>query len=359
MKNSAFKCLTVSLCFAGLFSSTASVASTPAAAPTNVTKATISDVPLINLGSEQGGTNSISDMNSHHSVPAKGQQHKPAVKHDPYKITKPAVRFESKPKAKKPEQVHKVIHTNKVDEKEAVHWGYSGDTGPKYWSELAAEYATCKQGKNQSPIDLKDKAGVGTNGLASLDIAYRDVPLKVINNGHTVQVNYPLGSYIKVGGHRYELLQFHFHTPSEHMREGFNYPMEVHLVHKDGDGNLAVIGIIFQEGEENEALDNLLPYLPKKVGREMMHRGESLNPVNFFPGNQEFYKYSGSLTTPPCSEGVYWMVFKHTIEASYEQIQQLNDLMGDNSRPVQQLNSRTLLKSWAAPVEEPRMYEFY
>ncbi len=241
----------------------------------------------------------------------------------------------------------------------AIHWSYTGPGGPNHWGDLAPENISCKIGKNQSPIDLRDNAAVGTTGLPQLDVVYQDVPLKVLNNGHTVQVNYPLGSYIKVGGHRYELLQFHFHTPSEHKKEGFNYPMEMHLVHKDGDGHLAVMAILFQEGEENETLDTLLSHLPRDVGKQHVYKNASLNPASFIPGNTDFYKYSGSLTTPPCSEGVYWMVFKTPIQASAGQIQQMNDLMGDNSRPFQEMNARAVLKSWAEPLDEPPLYEFY
>lgn len=240
-------------------------------------------------------------------------------------------------------------------------WSYSGKNGPRYWADLSPENALCKAGKNQSPINLKDKAALGTVGLPSLDIYYRDVPLKVINNGRTVQVNYPLGSYIKLGTDRYELLHFHFHTPSEHQKDGFSYPMEVQLVHRDGEGNFAVLAVIFQEGAFNPALNILLKNLPKKVGKQEIHRRASLNPAKFLPGNTEFYKYSGSLTTPPCSEGVLWMVFKQPIDASAEQIQILNDIMGNNARPIQSNYSRSLLKSWLEPnhQETPRMYEFY
>lgn len=240
-----------------------------------------------------------------------------------------------------------------------VHWGYSGEGAPRYWAQLAEEFSLCGEGKNQSPIDIRDERAIGTQGLAELDIRYRDVPMKALNNGHTLQINYPLGSYIRVGGKRYELLQFHFHTPSEHQKEGFNYPMEVHLVHSDGDKNLAVIGILFQEGQHNPALDILLERLPKEVGKQEVHSDIGLNPVNFFPGNTDFYKYSGSLTTPPCSEGVYWMVFKHPVEASIQQIQKMNEVMGENARPVSPQNSRDILKSWAEQVEDTRPYELY
>lgn len=238
-------------------------------------------------------------------------------------------------------------------------WGYSGDLAPAHWAKLAAEFSPCGAGKNQSPIDLREQTAVGAQGLADLDIRYRDVPLKILNNGHTIQVNYPLGSYIKIGGKRYELLQYHFHTPSEHQKEGFNYPMEVHLVHKDGDGNLAVIGILFQEGAENEHINTLLAHIPKEVDKLELHENVNLNPVNFLPPNTEFFKYSGSLTTPPCSEGVYWMVFKHPVEVSAKQVMAMNEIMGENARPVQAINSRAVLKSWLEAEPDTQLYEFY
>lgn len=240
-----------------------------------------------------------------------------------------------------------------------VEWGYSGDYAPKYWDKLSPEFALCGTGKNQSPIDLRDKNALGTQGLSGLDIAYKEVPLKIINDGHAVQVNYPLGSYIKVGEQRYELMQYHFHTPSEHYKEGFAYPMEIQFVHRDGDGNIVIMAVLFQEGERNPNLNALLARLPKEVGKEMLHREVRLNPATFLPANTEFYKYNGSLTTPPCSEGVYWMVFKQPIEASAGQIRQLSTLMGENARPVQPLFARDLLKSWAEPEEDTRLYEFY
>ncbi|MDG6774145.1 carbonic anhydrase family protein [Thiomicrorhabdus sp. ZW0627] len=269
----------------------------------------------------------------------------PAVKHAE------TVAAEKTPKTEHPAEAAKQNHV--------VHWGYSGEGRPEKWGDLSSDFATCNTGRNQSPIDLRDKAALGTQGLPNLDIVYREVPLKIINNGHSIQINFPLGSYIKVGGHRFELMQYHFHTPSEHHKEGFAYPMEMHLVHKDGDGNLAVLGVLFQEGEENPYLNGLLKRLPKVMGKEEIHKDLKLNPAHFIPPNPEFYKYSGSLTTPPCSEGVYWMVFKHPIEASAEQIQQMNELMGDNARPVQPKFARSILKSWMEQDYETPLYEFY
>ncbi len=320
MKKPVLVLLSVALCLSGTL--------VFAANSQNATKLTHESKPLLDLGAEIDS--STPKMKPH--VTRKAASQTPVAK----------------PKAK--------IET--ADD-HAIHWSYTGPDGPHHWGDLAPENITCKIGKNQSPIDLRDNAAVGTTGLPQLDVVYQDVPLRVLNNGHTVQVNYPLGSYIKVGDHRYELMQFHFHTPSEHKKEGFNYPMEMHLVHKDSDGNLAVMGILFQEGEENESLNSLLSHLPKDIGKQHLYQHASLNPADFIPGNTDFYKYSGSLTTPPCSEGVYWIVFKQPIQASAEQIQQMNDLMGDNSRPFQPKNARAVLKSWADQLEEPPLYEFY
>lgn len=291
------------------------------------------DAPLLDLGAE---LESIKETNQPAQTAPKKNQ--------------PADSQSAKPSAKTVKQ---------HDSDHQAHWSYAGDTAPRYWGELSPEFATCNNGKNQSPIDLRDATALGTQGLASLDIVYKPVPLKIINNGHSVQVNYPLGSYIKVGDHRFELMQYHFHTPSEHYKEGFAYPMEMQFVHRDGDGNLAVMAVLFQEGERNPNLDSLLKRLPKEAGKQEIFNDLKLNPVNFIPANTEFYKYSGSLTTPPCTEGMYWMVFKHPIEASAEQIMKMNELMGENARPVQPMFSRDLLKSWSEPEENTQLYEFY
>lgn len=240
-----------------------------------------------------------------------------------------------------------------------AHWSYSGKTGPAYWGGLDPKYISCKIGKNQSPVDLQENKAVGTADLPGLEVVYGQPELEVVNNGHTIQVNYPIGnSYLKVGGHRFELLQLHFHTPSEHQLNGFNYPMEVHLVHKDNAGNLAVLGIIFKQGEHNAELQKLIEHLPQKVGKVYRHKNVHLNLTAFFPKDTRFYKYSGSLTTPPCSEGVYWMVFKQPIEASADQLEAMEKIMGANNRPVQPYYSRHVLKSWV-DMEQADDHPFY
>jgi len=245
--------------------------------------------------------------------------------------------------------LHKTAHAPvKKPGAHKIHWQYEGLEGPAHWGDLDPKFISCKIGRNQSPINIKDKTAINTVGLPGFDVYYRSAPMRIIYNGHALQINYPLGSYITINGNRYELLQFHFHTPSEHQKNGFNYPMEMQIVHKDGDGNLAVIGILFQEGKKNDALSDIIRYLPKDVGKEHLHKFAKVNPVDYFPKRKLFYKYSGSLTTPPCSEGVYWMVFKDPIEASPEQLAAMHALMGDNNRPVQPHYSRSVLKSWNA-----------
>ncbi|WP_294945464.1 carbonic anhydrase [Sulfurivirga sp.] len=244
--------------------------------------------------------------------------------------------------------------------KHGVHWGYRGDTGPRHWGDLSPDYILCKLGRNQSPVDIRRKKGsVGAQDLPSLEVVYGAPQMKIVNNGHTVQVSYPVGnSYIKVGDHRYELLQFHFHTPSEHQLDGFNYPMEMHLVHRDGDGNLAVIGILFKEGAFNNELEKLIRHLPKKPGKPVRYREVRVNAVKFFPKDTRFYKYSGSLTTPPCSEGVYWMVFKTPVEAAPEQLEAMERVLGANNRPVQPRYARHILKSWFEQRQDEPVYYY-
>lgn len=310
------------------------------------------DKPLIDLGSELGGPASKPTTS-----------YKPTQPRTPQANNSQAVRTLNSPQIDEMDNQAGATMPAKNSQKQhnnTAHWSYAGEDGPQFWGDLAPENILCKQGKNQSPIDLRDNHALGTTGLAELEIRYRDVPLKTINTGHTLQVNYPLGSYIKLDNKRYELLNFHFHTPSEHQKEGFNYPMEVQLVHRDGDYNFVVMAVLFQEGEENESLQMLLDNLPKEMNKETIHRGVELNPVMFIPANTDFYKYTGSLTTPPCSEGVYWMVFKQPIEASAEQIQQMNEIMGENARPIQPINARNILKSWSEGLQEaPPMYEYY
>jgi len=229
----------------------------------------------------------------------------------------------------------------KIQEKDAhrgeVHWGYEGNSGPYFWGDLKNEFATCKAGKSQSPIDIS--AAIATE-LAEIQFDYKDTPLHIVNNGHTIQANYQPGSSITIGSKQFELLQFHFHSPSEHTIGGKAYPMVAHLVHKAADGQLGVIGVLLKEGQSNSIIDRLWAHLPKNTGEENTLEGEHINVIDLLSKDMTYFNYSGSLTTPPCTEGVNWMLLAAPVELSTEQIAQFRSLYDANARPVQPVNGR-------------------
>lgn len=222
-----------------------------------------------------------------------------------------------------------------------THWGYSGQNGPEHWGELSPEFTTCSTGQNQSPINL---AGLVEADLEPLEINYQVGGKDSLNNGHTVQVNFASGSKISVDGHEFELKQYHFHTPSENQINGKSYPMEAHLVHADKDGNLAVIAVMFIEGKANKSLAQALTHVPEKVG-DKYSLSSSVTAEGILPPNRDYYRFNGSLTTPPCSEGVWWLVMKEPVTASKAQIEKLAHVMHrPNNRPVQAVNARPVLQ---------------
>ncbi len=219
------------------------------------------------------------------------------------------------------------------------HWGYEGEAGPKHWGEIKADYHICGSGTHQSPVNIENVAL--TESLEKLEIVYqKSEKMSMLNNGHTVQCNYPEGSYLQIGSKKYHLLQFHFHTPSEHTLEGESSPMEVHLVHRSKSGELAVIGIFFKVGEHNPFLRKVIPHFPKKI--KSTEKKKSLDIRKLLPSNLSYFTYSGSLTTPPCSEGVRWIVLQTPLEASEKQIAKLHKIMGKNARPTQDLKGRVI-----------------
>ncbi|MEK7323351.1 MAG: carbonic anhydrase family protein [Pseudomonadota bacterium] len=222
-----------------------------------------------------------------------------------------------------------------------VHWGYTGEASAEHWGDLKQEFALCKVGQSQSPIDIDDAIKADLNPI---DFNYKAVPLKVINNGHTIQVGLEGAGTIKLHGDEYKLLQFHFHAPSEHTAQGKSYDMEVHLVHKSDKGKLAVVGVFMKPGKENAALKAVFDNMPKEAG-ETEVKGASLNPQDLLPKAKDYSHYIGSLTTPPCSEGVRWNVLTDTIEVSQAQIDAFKALYAMNARPVQDQHDRFLLKN--------------
>lgn len=221
------------------------------------------------------------------------------------------------------------------------HWGYDGEHGPDHWGKMKSEFATCATGQEQSPIDITS----ATKGdLVKIDFNYKASPVKVLNNGHTIQVNYGGDNTIKVGSQSYKLLQFHFHSPSENTINKKSYEMEVHLVHKNDKGELAVIGVMMQAGGANKTLDPIWAAIPKEVNKEAALTAQ-INPADLLPATQQFYHFKGSLTTPPCSEGVNWFVLKDAISVSADQVKTFVSTVGQNARPVQALNKRTVVTS--------------
>ena len=226
----------------------------------------------------------------------------------------------------------------------AAHWGYSGEEGPDHWASLSSDYAMCGQGMNQSPIDLQAMTDAE---LPSIAFDYRSGMQGIVNNGHTVQVNMADGSSITVDGHEYELKQFHFHAPSENRIDGQAFPLEGHYVHADADGHLAVVAVMFEEGASESPLSGLWQHLPSHSGeQEALDSAEMGNPVAILPEDKAYYRFNGSLTTPPCSEGVAWMVLKTPVTISAEQVAAFRQVMGDhdNNRPVQPLNARLVIE---------------
>jgi carbonic anhydrase len=225
---------------------------------------------------------------------------------------------------------------------DAPHWSYDGEAGPNKWGQLSAEFKTCALGSEQTPIDLR---GAIKAQAAAPAIGYQEMPLTIMNNGHTIQVNTPSGSKLEIAGTVYDLVQFHFHHPSEHLLAGKLFAMELHLVHKAASGALAVVGVFIQPGTPSAALAPVWAAMPQNETPARLVEGVTIDPSTLLPKTRGYYRYMGSLTTPPCSEGLTWTVFRTPIEASPEQIRQFAALFPHNARPVQSLNRRFLLES--------------
>ncbi len=226
-----------------------------------------------------------------------------------------------------------------------VHWGYSGEQGPEHWGELAPEFATCGTGKKQAPINIT--GAVKKADLAPIEFHYATDVVEVLNNGHTVQANMQAGSFIVVDGTQFQLKQFHFHDPSENTVDGHHFPMEMHLVHADKDGHLAVVGVMIDKGTENGSLAQLWRHMPHQAGEHDTNMDAKVNPSSLLPSSQHYYRFDGSLTTPPCTEGVRWLVLKDAIQASEAQIKGFQEAMHeeDDARPVQPLGDRVIYSS--------------
>jgi carbonic anhydrase len=229
-----------------------------------------------------------------------------------------------------------------------THWSYDGPRGPEYWGDLDPAYAVCKTGKQQSPIDIR---GAQKASLPPLQFEYKGGPLKyLINNGYTIRVNYrdapSTGSFLIVAGKRYQLIQFHFHHPSEEQLDGKPYDMEVHLMHQASDGAVVGVTVFLKIGRANATVQTIWEHMPTTVGREEDIAGVDVDPAGLLPRNtKDYYTYSGSLTAPPCTQGVTWFVLKSPANISARQVEAFARLYPHDVRPVQPLNARVVQTS--------------
>jgi carbonic anhydrase len=242
-------------------------------------------------------------------------------------------------------------------------WGYEGPRGPLHWGKLGPEFSLCEKGMAQSPVDL---LRAHKTILDDIQFSYKDAPFHVVNNGHTLQEVEPLSettksrypkhgqtvlhfdkdSTIVFDEDLYLLEQFHFHVPSEHTIDQRHYPMELHLVHHNERHEVAVVAVFMEEGKHNPFFETFLEHAPTKVGEVSDDHSHTVNPMTLLPERRSYYRYSGSFTTPPCSEGVIWAVMHDPIEVSAEQIQRFRTLVGhDNVRPIQPLHKRFVLET--------------
>ncbi len=224
---------------------------------------------------------------------------------------------------------------------QAAHWSYGGEAGPKAWGGLKPEFTTCAVGTRQSPIDIR--GGISVD-LEPVQFDYRASSFRVIDNGHTVQVNMDPGNTIVTGGRRFELLQFHFHRPAEERIDGRSFDMVAHLVHKDSEGRLAVVAVLLDRGSVQPLVQTVWNNLPLEKGEEVSANAV-LDLNHLLPADRGYYTYMGSLTTPPCSEGVLWMVMRQPVSVSAEQIAIFSRMYPMNARPVQQASGRMIKQS--------------
>ncbi len=221
----------------------------------------------------------------------------------------------------------------------APHWSYDGETGPNGWGRMSGDWSICESGHEQSPVNIP-KSASKERTMISLS-GYTSVKGGVVDNGHTIQANFKPGAKATIRGQEFQLAQFHFHSPSEHEFSGISYPLELHLVHKNKEGKLAVIGVMIEEGEENPEMSKVLVSIPESGEKsENPISGGSINLTKLLPKSLAAFQYPGSLTTPPCSEGVLWSVLSEPITLSHAQVAKLRERYHHTNRPVMPLGER-------------------
>ncbi len=231
---------------------------------------------------------------------------------------------------------HPYFH--KQEQPATAAWGYVGATGPSHWGDLSPDFVLAKTGRQQSPVDI---TGALAGDLPAITFAYTPARIRLVYNGHTIEEKQDETSAIEVGGTRYLLEQFHFHSPSEHLLDDAHTEMEMHLVHKSAGGDLAVVAVMIQPGAENPAFDPVWDNLPT-AERAERESGATVDTAALLPLDHGYYRYMGSFTTPPCTEDVLWMVLRTPVTLSRRQIEAFRAIIHGNNRPVQPLNGREI-----------------
>jgi len=221
-----------------------------------------------------------------------------------------------------------------------VHWGYHGETGPEHWASLSPDYRLCRYGLNQSPLDIRKTIHAD---LGPIEIDYVTRVTSVINNGHTLQLNVEPGSFMRAEGDQFELVQIHFHSPSEHQFKGKRFPLEAHLVHQDEAGEVAVVGVMFRLGAEHRDLKAIGQQASTQIGKSVSVDFD-LKELTLHKSHRGYFRYSGSLTTPPCSEGLRWFLLKQTSHISQQQVDNFVKLIGNDARGPQPQGARIVLE---------------
>jgi carbonic anhydrase len=220
-------------------------------------------------------------------------------------------------------------------------WSYEGAQGPSHWGDLDADSKVCSIGSQQSPVDVGETIRAQ---LPQLRMAWAKKADTIVNNGHTIQVNFGEGSSLTVGNEQFALVQFHFHRPSEHRLGGKSYPMEVHFVHRHASGKLAVVGVLMSAGRANPSFNKVVTTMPQKEG-PAVPADPGIDPNRFLPARRTYFRYEGSLTTPPCSETVDWLLLTQPMPVAEADIDAFAKLYANNARPVQKLDRRFVLRS--------------
>lgn len=229
----------------------------------------------------------------------------------------------------------------KPEARKDIHWAYAGEGAPEHWAELKPDFKLCAVGTRQSPIDIRDGIKVD---LEKIQFDYRPSGFAVLDNGHTIQVNIAAGNSLQVMGRRFELQQFHFHRPSEERINGRQFEMVAHLVHKDAEGRLAVVAVLIERGSDHPLVQTIWNNLPLEKMEALTAPG-AIDPGQLLPDDKAYYTYMGSLTTPPCTEGVLWMVMRQPVQLSAQQIGIFARLYPMNARPLQAGSGRMIKES--------------